>query len=341
MFYRVRFGLAKAIGASPLCGLTLAGRRALRGPWLTVVNYHRVQEAESAGPFDLGVVDATPSAFAEQVRFLDQHFELVTLEDVRRFVAGHSLPPNPALITFDDGYRECHDVALPILQDHGVRAAFFIATDFIERRRVFWWDRISFVLKKSKCGAFLLSYPYTIDVDLRDSLERSERRLHAVVKDTSNLDLERFLQHLGASAEVAWDGSIEARLAEQLLMTWEQVRKLRRAGMDVGSHTRSHRVLQTLPSEALQGELVGSRLDLERELGEPVRALAYPVGRPIAHLPGLREAVATAGYDIAFTYGTGPQPLRRVDPLGLRRMSVEREWTAAAFRGVMALPFLL
>jgi peptidoglycan/xylan/chitin deacetylase (PgdA/CDA1 family) len=43
---------------------------------------------------------------------------------------GTELPPNPVLITFDDGYRSCREIALPILEGFGVPAAFFIATEF-------------------------------------------------------------------------------------------------------------------------------------------------------------------------------------------------------------------
>ena len=62
-------------------------------------------------------------------------------------------------------------------------------------------------------------------------------------------------------------------------MTWDDVRALAGAGMDIESHTRTHRVLDTLDRDQLRDELVGSRRDLEAQLGRPIRAIAYPVGR--------------------------------------------------------------
>ena len=55
-------------------------------------------------------------------------------------------------MTFDDGYLDNHDVALPILVKHGVRAVFFLATDYIERRRLFWWDRVSSARARARDG---------------------------------------------------------------------------------------------------------------------------------------------------------------------------------------------
>ena len=88
-------------------------------------------------------------------------------------------------------------------------------------------------------------------------------------------------------------------------MTWDQVRALARAGMDVESHGRRHRVLQTLDDATLDDELAGSRADLEAQLGRPVRAIAYPVGRRIAREARIRDALAAAGYRIGLTNQSG------------------------------------
>jgi len=105
-----------------------------------------------------------------------------------------------------------------------------------------------------------------------------------------------------------------------LIMTWDQIRALARAGMDVESHGRRHRVLQTLDAEALQDDLIGSRQELEAQLGRPVRALAYPVGRRIKGERHIRAALAAAGYQIGMSNQTGvnrwwPPALRALAPI--------------------------
>lgn len=305
-----------------------------------MVNYHRVAQPEAAAAFDEGVLDATPDTLDRQIALLKRYFTLVGLEDVLASVRGRTLPANPALITFDDGYRDVHDAALPILERHGVRAAFFIATHYVEARRVFWWDRISWTLKHAGRRRFILSYPEPTEIDLERGTGPSERRLARIVKDRYALDLERFLRELTDMAAAEWDDGVEARLANQLVMTWDQVRALRRAGMDIGSHTRTHRVMQTLTPEELDQELRGSRRELERQLGEPVVVIAYPVGRSIAGNPAIRGAVVAAGYELGFTYDSGIQSLRSPDPYDMRRLSAEHTMDDARFRALLAMPFL-
>ena len=129
-------------------------------------------------------------------------------------------------------------------------------------------------------------------------------------------------------------------------MTWDQIRSLAGAGMDIASHTRRHRVLQTLADDELDDELRGSRLDLEHECGRPVRAVAYPVGKRIARQLRIRDAIATAGYRIGFTNASGtnrvwPLAIRGmapIDPFDVRRLSTDRAMSDAMFLASVALP---
>jgi peptidoglycan/xylan/chitin deacetylase (PgdA/CDA1 family) len=105
-------------------------------------------------------------------------------------------------------------------------------------------------------------------------------------------------------------------------------------------------VLETLEPDELRDELVGSRLDLEAQLGRPVRAIAYPVGRrPPAWV---RRAVADAGYQVGLTNASGVNHLwpvrlpwsRPIDPLDIRRLGTERTYSDALFLAQLAVPSL-
>jgi len=316
----------------------LRARAWSKTPCLTVLTYHRLHADPAAQPFDDGVIDATPDEFDQQIAMLRRDFSLVGVEEVLGFMKGKPLPPNPAIVTFDDGYRETHDIALPILQKHGVKAVFFVATSYIEERRLFWWDRISYIVKNARTAAVELSYPYQRIWDLRPEA-RPLQQLLRFVKTEYALDVERFLEDLAAAAGVPWDRELERRYANDVVMTWDQVRALRRAGMEIQSHTRTHRVLQTVPIRDLTWELQGARRDLEEQLGEPISAISYPVGRSIATAPLIRAAVGEAGYELGFSNGSGVSWLwNGFDPLDLHRISVDVGMPLPYFRALCAIP---
>jgi peptidoglycan/xylan/chitin deacetylase (PgdA/CDA1 family) len=324
----------------PQAAMTL--RRAA-SPWITVLTYHRIAPASAVDGLDEGVVDARPEQLDAQLAFVKRWFRPVGIDDLLAHARGErSLPRNPALVTFDDGYRDNHDVALPILLRHGIRATFFVSTDFVERRRLFWWDRVARVIKGSPRERIVMEYPQHLEWPLRGPVARRAaiRRALRIIKDVRQLDIHRFLDELERAADFAISAEEERRLADETIMTWEHVVALRRAGMDVQSHTRTHRVLQTLGPAELDDELEGSRRTLERVLGERVRAISYPVGKPLRSLPAIREAVRKAGYELGFSNGTGVSAAARLDPLDVKRISLDVDLSEPFFRAMVALPWL-
>lgn len=328
----------RLLDGAGVVGASLRLRSVLSLPWLTVLCYHRTAEPIVAEDIDGEVVDATPAQFDAQLRSLGQHFRFVSLDEVLGATRGRPLPPNPLLISFDDGYRNCLETSLPILARHGVPAAFFIPTLHVGERRLFWWDHIAWILRHSSRELVELDFPRPLRLSLAGGTDEAHRELTLLVKRTRGLDLPRFLEALERAAGVSLGREEERRLVDRDLLDWDGVRALERAGMGIGSHTHSHRVLQTLDERELELELAGSRHELERQLGRPVRSIAYPVGYSIAGEQHLRRAVRDGGYELGFSCRAGVHPTRGGDPLDVPRLLMEKTYDAQAFTALTALP---
>jgi peptidoglycan/xylan/chitin deacetylase (PgdA/CDA1 family) len=91
-------------------------------------------------------------------------------------------------------------------------------------------------------------------------------------------------------------------------MSWDELRRLRDAGWEIASHTRSHPKLPELGDADLHAELAESREVCSRELGATCRSIAYPYG---AFDDRVVDATRQAGYEAAGIVGLGPpDPLR-------------------------------
>lgn len=322
-------------------------RRHAPGPsTVSILTYHHVAEDDPVYPYDPGVADATPAQFRRQMEMLARYGTPIGIDELIRAVDGAPLPKNPVMVTFDDGYRSCHDVALPILRAVGMRATFFVATGYINERKLYWWERIAYCLSQARVPSAIITFPETLEVHARKP--GAQRVLTDIVKNTPNLDVKRFVDELCAAFGVEWNDEIEATHTNNLIMSWDHVRALSRAGMDVESHSRWHRVLQTLDDDLLRDELGGSKRDLEAQLGRPCRAIAYPVGRRVAHVPRIITAVQAAGYRIGVTNASGATrmwtgtlaELMPCDPFDISRVSTDRAMSDAMFFTQVAVPRL-
>jgi len=331
--------LSRSLDAAGALGGWLRFQAVAGRTWLPALAYHRIHDRPEDQPFDRGVIDATPRELARQLEIALRYFTPVGVTDLLEHVEkGRPLPRRPILFTFDDGYRECVTHALPVLRQFGVKASFFVSTRFVAERRVFWWDRMSFVLRSTQKRRLRLAYPARVELELDVDPERQLRQLLLVAKSTFDLDFDRFLGELTDEADVPWSRLDDERHARGLVMTWDDLRELRDAGMEVHSHTRSHRILQNVTPDEIDDELSGSRRELERELGTEVRAISYPVGRPIAEFPHIVERVAAAGYGLGFSSGI-QRDRAACHRWDIGRILMDREMGPSRFRALLAHPW--
>jgi len=277
----------------PLFGLlSPAGARAR----LNVLIFHRV--LREPDPLFPNEVDA--ARFDELLGWVKSWFNVLPLHEAARRLAEGSLPARAAALSFDDGYADNHDVALPLLQKHGLPCSFFVATGFLDGGRM-WNDTLIEAVRLSPLPA----------LDLRGLGDwHGEDLGPQLLCDTAGrrAALGRLIErvkYLPPEPRQACVDEIAVRAEvtppNDLMMSSEQVRALRRAGMQVGAHTVNHPILAKLDARQAADEIGRSRDVLQTLLGERVGLFAYPNGKPgTDYLPEVHPAlVRELGFDAA------------------------------------------
>lgn len=311
----------------------------LRKP-VIVLAYHRVMPVPDADtyPFDMGLVSATPEEFDWQMALIQREFDPISLSDIARYVRGRfKLPKRPIVVTFDDGYADNHDHALPVLKRHGIPATIFATVGHIGTANLLWHDWAAYLALRARHGE-IPTLTGLQKVDASDSM--ASRRLLAgrflsYLKTRPHAELLALLASLREQhADVIRPGELE--LARTL--SWEQVRNLSEAGIQFGSHTISHAILSRLDPSELHDELTRSKAVLERELNVPCDTIAYPVGRSFAYTSKILAEVGLAGYRLGLAYNSGINWSHALDLFSLQRQSVELQIDRDYFRAMINLP---
>jgi peptidoglycan/xylan/chitin deacetylase (PgdA/CDA1 family) len=258
---------------------------------VAIVMYHYVRPiADSPWP---GVKGREVEEFRGQLAWLRRHRTPVSMEDVvAAATAGAELPPDAALLTFDDGLRDHHAHVLPALVEAGVPAAFFPPSGPLTEPRVLDVHRIQFVLAAGADPDVLAD---ELDAaiaarGLGDVTVLRERFAHPSRWDPAEtVYVKRVLQRgLPAAARRELTGDLfarfvaadEAGFAAELYCGPAELRELVEAGMHLGSHTHSHGWLTDLDADGVRDELTRSLAPL-REAGVDTTAgwtLSYPYG---------------------------------------------------------------
>jgi len=265
---------------------------------LSILIFHRVLPAPD--PLFPGEVDA--AQFDAVCAWLRTWFNVLPLDQACRRLQDGTLPARAAAITFDDGYADNHDIAMPILRRHGLTATFFVATGFLDGGRM-WNDTMFESVRRTQVGV----------VDLSDACVPGLGRLPVSTlaeRRTAIADLLRAVRYLpgpervAAVAAVARAAAVE--LPDDLMMTSEQVRSLHRQGMAIGGHTVNHPILCRLPLDEARHEIATGKLRLEQITQAPVTVFAYPNGRPKEDFSAEHAALAEElGFAAAVTTAWG------------------------------------
>lgn len=249
--------------------------------------FHRVLPApDPIFPDDIHV-----ERFNKICGWLKSSFNVLPLDQAVAKLKAGVLPARAACITFDDGYADNHDVALPILQCHGLPATFFIATGFLDGGRM-WNDTVIESVRRTSVG--LLDAGNAGCYAVGTSVEKAAA-VGAIIRKIKYWPM---VQRLAAAQDIAKAALVNP--PNNLMMTSGQVKAMRHAGMQIGAHTLSHPILAYLNHEQARNEIKGSKDFLEQLLGERITLFAYPNGKPGEDYEASSvEVVQSLGFDAA------------------------------------------
>ena len=126
----------------------------------------------------------------------------------------------------------------------------------------------------------------------------------------------------------AQDAATRVAPGHRRYLVWPEVRALKDAGMEIGSHSVSHRRLVGLPKADLRAEIEQSRAALQANLGQRIEFFAYPYND---QMQWVRRAVERAGYRGAVVGARGNS-----DPFTLQRLTMHRGISAADLRSMLS-----
>jgi peptidoglycan/xylan/chitin deacetylase (PgdA/CDA1 family) len=274
---------------------------------LSVVLFHRVLNRLDP----LLAHEPDVARFDAQVRWLRDTFTLLPLGAALEHLYAGTLPAGALSITFDDGYHDNAEQALPVLQALGVPATFFITTRYLDGGMM-WNDRVTAALRHWPEPMIDLTAHGLGLVELGTDRAAALHALLPCVKYLPYGERE-------ALADELFERS--AAPAARMMMDATAIRSLCEAGMEIGGHTVSHPILCKLSAHAAEREIADNKRTLENIAGHQLTLFAYPNGRPrhdydSQHLDILRAC----GYRYALTTSAGTASAA-CDPLQIPRFT--------------------
>ena len=263
-------------------------------PRVPILTLHRVNDDND--PF----MPSLPTAvFAARMTHIARHYRVLTVEDLATRLREGRVPRNSLAITFDDGSRDNLTHAAPILNRLGLPATIFLVTGHIDTPRALWFDRLAMAFKTATARRVELAdgrlLSLTTVADRLAGLAAALGHLKRLPDDERSAAVEHLIGTLHPNPE----------RPKRLMLSWDEVAALRGLGFSIGAHTVTHPVLSRLTPDRARDEIHNSKAAIEKALGVPVRAFAYPNGGPNDYNEAVTRLVREAGFACAVTTRRG------------------------------------
>jgi len=280
----------------PMLTLVDRKKRQAEGAIGLVYMLHHIAEKDSRRIPTNEDLKVSPE-FLEKIilKYKAKGFDFISLDQLNEIIKSDVIPERPFVtFTIDDGYLDNYTKALPVFERQQVPFAIFVATDFIDKKAILWWDSIE---------DLIMSHNSVVTSDgKRYSCESYQERwntfryLRERILNLDQINLEHELKKVFANYEIDWYEPIREKG-----MSWEQVISLAQHPLcTIGGHTISHLALSKLSMDKALCEISEGKKRIEQKISQPVSYFAYPYGTP--NEVGEREfqLIEESGFDIAF-----------------------------------------
>ena len=312
-----------------------------------ILMYHRVTELK----YDPWSMAVKPKHFAEHMDIISKHGNPISLQKLRKNLQDNKPILKSIVVTFDDGYADNLINAKPILERYNIPTTVFVATQYIDQKRQFWWDELGRLLMQTVNlpGSLHLNirgkkYKWELEVPMHSSnfylqssgyrgilrilkraLYKRKSLYHKIYRQLRYLPTQELDQVL---KEIRLQTNAESNNQyNHLPLSSKDLCSFEKGGIiEIGAHTESHPHLSKIPLNSQRDEIQKSKAYLENILGHNVNSFAYPHG---SYSKDTIPLVKEAGFNCACSSIFGR--VKRNNNLYLLPRVAIKDWDGEAF----------
>ena len=273
---------------------------------VTILAYHGFSDKKIHGGIEnVEGLHLNINKFRSQLGYLKKFYNIIPLDKlIQHYINDTEIPLNSLVITIDDGYKSIYTHAYPILKQLKVPATIFLTTDFLDKKKALWPDRIEYALNMAELNSFQLK----IDSDI-SFFDLSDRQAKKACYEKICYKLKLLPQQLRDPIIENLERSLKQKLCINCSvpeiyspLEWPEVLEMTKSGLiSIGSHGCSHIILTRCNPENLRKELALSKELIEKKMTMSCRFFSYPSGSHGDFDSNTEKALKKTGYSCGLT----------------------------------------
>jgi peptidoglycan/xylan/chitin deacetylase (PgdA/CDA1 family) len=239
---------------------------------------HRVLPAKERDIYSLNKdLAITPEKLEEYILFFkEKKYAFISLDELANWLENKKkINQKFICLTFDDGYQDNLNFALPILKKHNVPATIYVTNCLPNGTGLLWWYLFEEHAKKSQSLILNTSIGKN-EFHWKDEDDAFSQfgKVSEVIKSIELDELSDVLsQGFGLSNSEMYEQ------CKTISLTWNEIKELSEDPLiTIGAHTMNHISVKHQKADLVMQEMLKSKLEIENKIGKTVNHFAYPFG---------------------------------------------------------------
>jgi len=282
-----------------------------------ILMYHRFSKQEER-------FKICQSVFDRQIQYLSKNFNIISLDKYISNLSNNikNYPDNSLVITIDDGYYDNYEYAYPVLKHYSVPATIFLTTDFIDKKKWLWANKLEYILKNSNSNSLevlISGEKVKFQLNNFNNIHRAQLIIFNYCKTICNESKDIYINEIAKKLNV---NVPKYTVNEFKALTWDVIKEMSNNRIDFGAHSMSHPILSKLSSEEIYKEIFYSKSLIEKQIGNCINCFCYPNGQLEDVNIEVINMLKKVGYLCAVSTINGANILGKTDQFFLKRLAL-------------------
>ena len=208
----------------------------------------------------------TPSTFEKLIKLILKNAQIISINNIFQ---NNFKNKNKLIFTFDDGYKDFLDYALPIIKKYNLEANLNICPKLVSNSLIPWTQKINFLLKNNSLALSKLLNEFSIKYNIVKVNSLTFNFICDKIHNLNNANYKKFNYKLN---------KIPLN-TENILLNWNEIKYCFQNGVIIGNHSNSHLNIDKLNYSELDFEINKSRIFINNIINKNTNIFSIPSGK--------------------------------------------------------------
>tara|TARA_A100001015_G_scaffold258860_1_gene302395 strand:+ start:5439 stop:6329 length:891 start_codon:yes stop_codon:yes gene_type:complete len=247
---------------------------------MIIICYHGVSDEKKHSIINFNGKHINFKIFSKQIRYIGTKCKPISMKQVN-FNLKNKIPfeKKSVCVTFDDGFKNNFKFAIKILKKYNVPAIFYLCPDLIDKKEMFWVDKIeaSIAFSKEKKIEFFFRKNYSFNISNIKKKKAAIKKFKTICKKLPDKDKDVFIKKIIYSTKVKPSQNLHN---DYKILSWKEVRKITKDPLfDIGGHSKKHSIFTNMSVQEVDQDIKKTKKIIFKNTSVRVKHFSYPEGK--------------------------------------------------------------